>query len=170
MIALAPLVLLLVDPAAAQVPLESHVVSPVAFTAERMGGPFGLGVALGAPTGLTGKVWLGDTMGVQFTVGGNLGTFKDVGASVDWVFEFRPVNVEGNEYSLPFHIGPGIKTDMNFQLPGGFLLLGPRIVAGVTVLVPTLPIDFHMEVAPTFYLMEQVGWNMEGQIGCRYYY
>ncbi|MBN1337272.1 MAG: hypothetical protein JXB39_15035 [Deltaproteobacteria bacterium] len=168
--AILPLLLSLVDPADAQVPLQTHATLATSFTAERMGGPFGLGVALGAPTGLTGKIWMGDAMAVQFTVGGNLGDFKDVGASVDWVFEFRPINVEGNEYALPFHIGPGLKTDVNFQLPGGFLLLGPRLVAGVTVLVPTLPIDFHVEIAPTVYLIEQMGWDMEGQIGCRYYF
>jgi len=167
---LAPLALLLADPAAAQVPLEGHPVQTTTFTGERLGGPFGLGVALGAPTGVTGKIWLGDTMAVQFTAGANLGQFKDVGASVDWVLEFRPINVEGDEYALPIHVGPGIKTDVSFQLPGGFLLMGPRVVAGVTLLVPTLPIDFHVEIAPTVYFMEQVGWDMEGQIGFRYYY
>ena len=156
--------------AVAQVPLTGGFgVAPVPVR-ERLGGSFGLGAGLGAPTGISGKLWLGSNNALQFSAGGRWGAFKDLSASVDFIVHFRPINVEGDEFSLPLYAGAGVQTDVDFSLPGSQLLLGPRAVLGGTVLVPTLPVDVYLEVAPTLYLTQVVGWAMDGQIGARYYF
>lgn len=162
--------LLVPDGAMAQVPLESRVVQSTTQVRERLGGPLGVGVCLGAPTGLTAKYWIGSGSGVQVAFGGAIGQFKSVAATADYVLEFRPINVEGDDFALPVHVGAGAKANFDFNQNGGFILLGPRVVAGVTLLVPTLPVDLHVEVAPVVYLIEEPGWGFDGQMGVRYYF
>jgi hypothetical protein len=159
-----------VPPSRAQVPLSGGFGVAAPAPRERLGGAFGAGAALGTPTGLSGKLWLGDTNAVQFAVGGRWGEFQDLSATVDFVLHFRPINVEGDDFSLPIYAGGGLKTDANFADVGNSFLLGPRVVLGATVLVPTLPVDLYLEVAPTLYVATLWGWSMDGQVGARYYF
>jgi len=156
--------------ALAQVPLDTEAYQVSTTTAERLGGPMGLGACLGMPSGLSGKLWLGHEYAVQFSFGGDWGVFKDLAATADYLVHFRPINVEGDDFALPVHVGGGVKIDVNFAIPGGQLMLGPRVVLGGSVLVPTLPVDLFAEIAPTLYLYESLGWAVDGQIGARYYF
>jgi len=155
--------------AEAQVPIDGSFAS-ASVANERLGGDFGLGGCLGTPTGITGKLWLGTDNAVQFSFGGDWGQFRDISGTADFLVHFRPINVEGDDFSLPVYAGGGVKTDVNWSVPGGQLLIGPRIVLGGTVLVPTLPVDLFIEMAPTVYVYDTVGWVMDGQIGARYYF
>ena len=142
---------------------------------ERAGGPFGLGLAVGAPAGLTGKFWLGDWSALQFTSGANLGQVNSWTASADYVIAFRPFAVEDNAYAIPLHAGGGFNVDVLSigaagDGTGAKVLMGPRGVFGASLLVPNLPIDFHAEIAPTLYFVEYFGWSVDGQIGFRYYF
>jgi hypothetical protein len=161
--------LLPVESASAQVPLDGSFAASSA-SRERLGGDFGLGGCLGTPTGLSGKLWLGSDNAVQFSLGGDWGQFRDLAGTADFLVHFRPINVEGDDFALPLYAGGGVKMDVNWQVPGGQLLLGPRVVLGGTVLVPTLPVDLFLEVAPTVFVYDTVGWVMDGQIGARYYF
>jgi hypothetical protein len=171
MISSALLLALLVplESARAQVPIDGSF-SGATTTRERLGGDFGLGGCLGTPTGISGKLWLGTENAVQFSLGGDWGQFRDIAATADFLVHFRPINVEGDDFALPLYAGGGVKTDVNWSVPGGQLLLGPRIVLGGTVLVPTLPVDLFLEIAPTVYVYDTPGWAMDGQIGARYYF
>jgi hypothetical protein len=161
-------VLLPVESATAQVPLDGAYGATT--TRERLGGDFGLGGCLGTPTGLSGKLWLGSENAVQFSFGGDWGQFKDVAGTFDFLVHFRPINVEGDDFALPVYAGGGIKAEVDWSQPGGDLFMGPRVVLGGTVLVPTLPVDIFIEIAPTIYVYEFFGWAMDGQIGARYYF
>ena len=156
--------------AMAQVPLASSETASNT-SSERLGGPLGLGVALGSTTGLAGKFWLNDNAAVQFGFGGRLGVTKDLTMSADYVLQSRPINVEGDDYAIPVHVGAGVWSAANFAAgASGEYAFGPRLVAGFSVLVPDLPVDLHVEVAPTFLVVEKLGWSMNGQIGMRYYF
>ena len=157
------------ESARAQVPIDGSF-SGATTTRERLGGDFGLGGCLGTPTGISGKLWLGTDNAVQFSLGGDWGQFRDIAATADFLVHFRPINVEGDDFALPLYAGGGVKTDVNWSDPGGQLLLGPRVVLGGTVLVPTLPVDLFLEIAPTVYVYDTPGWSMDGQIGARYYF
>ena len=58
---------------------------------ERTGGPFGLGIAIGAPTGLTGAFSIGDWQSFQFGIGGDAGRYGDLSVTADYLFHFRPI-------------------------------------------------------------------------------
>ncbi len=136
---------------------------------ERQGGPFGIGMALGAPTGLTAKAWLGDWMGVQAAVGGDIGRLGDFAATADYLFHFRPFATGTTEYSVPIYAGIGVNLSSNSYEDPGSIFFGPRAVVGTSVLVRELPIELYVEAAPTLLLYQDVTWAVDGQIGVRYY-
>jgi hypothetical protein len=137
---------------------------------ERPGGPFGLGVALGSPTGIATSFWFNDWSSVQFSVGGNLGRYGDVGVTGDYLIHFRPFQTESAEYSVPLHIGAGMKLGSNIEELSGLVMLGPRLNVGATVIVKELPVDLFVDVVPTLFVYEELSWAFDGQIGLRYYF
>jgi len=136
---------------------------------ERRGGPFGMGMGIGAPTGFTSKVWLGDWMGLQFGVGGDLGRLGDFAATGDYLFHFRPFDTGTGEYSVPLYLGAGLTLSSNAYEDAGSIFVGPRAVVGAAVLVRELPVELYFETAPTLLLYQDVTWSVDGQIGVRYY-
>ncbi len=165
--------LLLVGLAQAQVPVQADSGAPRstdgAFSAERTGGAFGLGLAVGAPSGLTAKLGFSELHGVQFTAGGDLGIVGDYAVTGDYIVHLRPFPATDG-YAVPLHVGAGFNLSGNTAwLPGTFLM-GPRAVFGATVLVQTLPLELYVEAAPTFYVWEQLSWSFDGQIGTRWFF
>ncbi len=137
---------------------------------ERQGGPLGLGVAMGAPSGLSGKVWIGDWMATQFSVGGDMGWLGDLSVTGDYVFHIRPLNTNNPEYSVPLYGGLGVNLATNTVLLQDSIWVGIRAVFGATVLVKALPVDLYLETAPTFYVVDEPSWAVDGQMGVRYYF
>ena len=154
----------------AQTPVEGGAAGTHPVTDEREGGPFGLGMAIGAPSGLTGRLWFGDWSAAQFSAGGDLGAFNSAALTADYVVVFRPFEVTDSAYAIPLHIGGGINLDLASQSGVSTVLLGPRAVFGASLMVPELPIDFYAELAPTIYFIEYIGWSIDGQIGVRQYF
>ena len=161
---------LLAAPATAQTPIDSTLSRGGAVNAEHAGGPFGLGLAVGAPTGVAGKLWLGDWSAFQFSAGGDVGVFQDLAVTADYVLQFRPFDTGEPDVSVPLHIGAGVNLGGNFwENITGMWFVGPRAVLGMSVMMKDLPLDIFFEVAPTVYLIEKPGWSIDGQIGIRHY-
>jgi len=154
----------------AQSPVSSNMARSGAVDVEHAGGPLGLGIAVGAPTGIAGKLWIGDWSALAFSFGGALGQYNDIGATGDYLFQFRPFDVGDPEISVPVHMGAGVhiggNTDANIT---GRWLVGPRAVVGFSLMKRDMPFDLFMEIAPTLYVIDGAGWSMNGQIGIRHY-
>ncbi len=161
------LLLALTGSAAAQTPIEQPEQSFV--TSARQGGSLGVGLGIGAPTGVSGRLWFGDWSALQVVFGGNLGVNRSVVATTDYLLTLKNIPAPGGEYLLPIYVGAGLKVDLDMA-NNGALSLGPRLVLGGAVLLPDLPIDLFMEMTPTFYVMEVVGWSMDGRMGIHYYF
>jgi hypothetical protein len=160
--------MLLLSQAFAQVPVSTPTFGSTVST-ERQGGSFGLGLAVGAPAGVTGKLWMGEWAGLQFTAGGDLGRLGDLAATVDYVIHFRPIDTGTDEFSIPIYIGGGLSGSWNWtEMQKGYV--GPRLVTGFTLLVTAMPMDIYVEMAPTFYILEDLSWSIDGQLGARYYF
>jgi len=136
---------------------------------ERRGGPFGMGMGMGAPTGFTAKAWIGDWMGLQFAAGGDLGRLGDLAVTGDYLFHFRPFSSGDSEYSVPLYVGGGLSLSSNNYEQAGAIFVGPRAVLGASVLVHDLPFELFLESSPTLLLYQDVTWSVDGQIGVRYY-
>lgn len=127
----------------------------------------GVGIALGAPTGLTARMDFGDVSAMQISAGGAIGRAGSLAVATDWVLVFRPIEVPFEELAVPLYVGAGFKLDVD--VPQRQVLVGPRAVGGATVLIQDLPVALFVEVAPAFYFLENVSWSMDGQVGLRYY-
>jgi hypothetical protein len=136
---------------------------------EREGGSFGMGMGIGAPTGFTAKAWIGDWMGLQAGIGGDLGRLGDFSTTVDYLVHFRPFDTGSGDYSVPLHVGLGVNLSSNNFEAAGSIYAGPRAVVGASVLVRELPVELFFETAPTFVVYQDVTWVLDGQIGVRYY-
>lgn len=157
--------------AQAPVPADGTPRGPAGrkVTDERLGGAFGLGLAVGAPSGLTGKLCFSELHGVQFSAGGDLGLVGDYALTADYVVHLRPFSAEDG-YSVPLHVGAGFNLSGNTAWAPGTFLMGPRAVFGASVLVEDLPLEFFVESAPTFYVWETLSWSFDGQIGTRWFF
>jgi hypothetical protein len=168
------LLLALTLSANAQVPVSSTMDRTGSVNAEHMGGPFGIGLGLGAPSGVAAKLWISDWSAFQFSAGGDIGEFQDLVMVADYVLQFRPFDTGDPDVSVPLHIGGGLNVGGNTYsggevYDGGVWRIGPRAVIGVSVLLKSLPIDIYVETAPTIYIIEEPGWSIDGQIGIRHY-
>jgi len=156
--------------AIAQTPTTADMSRSGSVDVEHAGGPFGLGIAVGAPTGIAGKVWLDDWSALAFSFGGALGIYNDIAATGDFLLQSRPFDVGDPEISVPIHIGGGVHVGGNTAAGlVGRWLVGPRAVGGFSLMMRDMPFDLYMEVAPTLYVEDGAGWSMNGQIGIRHY-
>ena len=100
--------LLVLSTASAQVPIEVPA-GPVFTTQERQGGAFGLGVAVGAPTGIHGRFWLGQFSAVQFSFGGDNGKNRSISSSLDYIVRLYDFKQADGEYTIPVYVGGGAR-------------------------------------------------------------
>ncbi|MBC8454628.1 MAG: hypothetical protein H8D71_00275, partial [Deltaproteobacteria bacterium] len=126
-----PLLLALTLSAFGQTPVTDTMARNGAGNAEHAGGAFGIGMGVGAPTGIVGKMWLGDWSAVQFGAGGDVGVFQDLAVTADYVLQFRPFETGEPDVSVPLHIGVGLNVGGNFwENITGMWFIGPRAVLG----------------------------------------
>lgn len=141
---------------------------PDAPPPSRAGGAFGLGIAIGSPAGVSGRLALGGLAAAQFSVGAALGRPGTLGATADYTLIFQPFAPSIDDYSVPLYLGVGFKAEVDTLSERSFV--GPRVVCGATVIAAELPVELYLEVAPTFYFLESLSWAVDGQIGLRYYF
>jgi hypothetical protein len=129
----------------------------------------GLGVMVGAPTGLTGKYWLDDINAIDFAVG-DLGYYDNNGYSgvnvhVDYLWHHYGIfgDPASDAYNrLPLYVGVGGM----IESPG---VAGVRGVLGITYLFHA-PFDLFFEVAPTLVIAPNLGFGIDANLGGRVYF
>jgi hypothetical protein len=165
--------------------------------AARRGGapanPFGLGLMLGAPTGLTGKLYLGAPFALQMGVG-VVDDFSGDGWDDDALHihldaVWHPAILARNgDITMPFYLGVGARfaeSDHHFNYQGiwyddDHAVFGVRAPFGLLIDFNRVPLDVFFEVAVVVNLVyfeddgpfehdhDHVGIN--GGIGLRYYF
>ena len=115
------LLLGLAGSAAAQTPIEQPEQSFV--TSVRKGGSLGVGLGIGAPTGLSARLWFGDWSALQVGLGGNLGVNRSVVATADYLVTLKNISGPGGEYILPIYIGAGLKADVDMASSDGSIVV-----------------------------------------------
>src|SRR5262249_13623818 len=113
---------------------------------------FGLGVQLGEPTGLTGKLYLGDRHALDFLVGGGYygrGPYWDgVYAHVDYNFQLDNL-ASGGGVTIPFRVGIGgfLSTGYYpYYAPGpNDAVVGARVPIGLDFDLESAPVQFYAE-------------------------
>jgi hypothetical protein len=121
----------------------------------------GVGLAVGQPLGVTGKYWLSNAVAVDGFAGYHLNHNFDT--HIDYLWHFFP-NFNMPSGSLPLYAGVGGRV-----LLGDDSQFGVRVPLGVSYLFPTQPIECFAELAPVIQVIKEVGLDLDGQVGVRFY-
>jgi hypothetical protein len=148
------------------------------------GRKFGLGLALGDPTGLTGKWWISSTNAIDFGIGfTNYGWgrcydddgrrrcygYRDTSVNVDYLWQS---NLVRGAAQLDWHIGVGGRLyfwgDRYYENGLDFAVRAP---IGLDLMFnnPSF-IEVYFELAPALHLVDFIGLVIEGGIGIRFYF
>lgn len=141
-------------------------------------GSLGLGLIIGEPTGVSGKLYLQDDRAIDAALGF---TFVTGGLHAHADYLFHPwILEERDAFTLPAYVGGGVRflqhragrgADDDFRV-------GPRAVAGLLFDFKEIPLDVFVEVAGIVELrfgssdpdVNGFGLALNGGLGARYYF
>ena len=130
------------------------------------GGPFGLGIILGEPTGISGKYYLNETHAIDGAVAWSLSGDNDFHLHGDYLFHEYSL-IEPDKGKLPVYVGIGGRFLFRQSRDTEF---GVRIPVGLNYIFATIPIDLFGEIVPILDLFPDVEFDLEGAIGARFYF
>jgi hypothetical protein len=146
------------------------------------GKPFGLGLTLGDPTGISGKYWFSRVHTVDFALG--WGFFPYNGAALYGDYLYNALNIlphGGPGFDLLFYLGVGGKIgawnhhwdDANHHHYDEYGFgLGLRIPFGITMLFSKAPFDLFLELVPCIEFIgpDPVWFDFDFAFGGRFYF
>lgn len=124
-------------------------------------GDVGAGVVLGAPTGLTGKLWIDGTQAIDVGLGWN----SELTVYGDYLWHMWDVVPQPSKGKLPVYLGLGAQGRMYRDAEFGI-----RTVAGIAYWLPKHPIEIFAEIVPVFHITRNTGVGVDGAVGVRYYF
>ena len=111
-------------------------------------GDFGIGMGVGALTGVVGKLMVNDWSGIQFSAGGDLGQIGDFGLTADYVINTQPLNNPADGYTARLHFGLGFSLSTNTTSRLGLNIFGTRVLG--------LPVSMsQLTVCPLIFSLKQ---------------
>jgi len=136
---------------------------------------FGLGLALGSPSGLSAEYYLNQKNALQATLGLGFVGGNHLNVTVDYLFHH---NLMGQgAFKLDAYIGLGGFFYSWFDDDEGegnddkeAFGIGARVPLGLDMIFTKLPIDIYLEVAPGFALVGRTGFGVSGALGFRYFF
>jgi hypothetical protein len=123
-------------------------------------GNLGLGVEVGQPIGVTGKLWLSDMTAVDAALGYHFNHNFDTHA--DFLLHTNTLTSSMNG-TLPLYVGLGARV-----LAGDDTQFGIRIPFGISYFLTSHKIEFFAEIAPIVDL-SNFGADVDGTAGIRLY-
>ena len=137
----------------------------VGTVGEAMGGPVGLGIMVGEPTGLSAKVWTGRGTAMDMGTAWSFADEVALHVHADYLLH-KPGPPEINVGGLLFYAGLGGR----IKLEEDGNRVGVRIPLGVTYLFRRSHLDFFFEIVPVFDLAPETDLRGNGGFGIRYYF
>lgn len=129
----------------------------------RTGGDMGVGFVAGNSSGLSGKIWLGETNALDLTLGLNvLDNWLALNADYLW-HEFGLISVPQGK--LPVFYGMGVWAALANH--GG---IGVRGVVGIEYLFPNAPLDAFFEICPGISVLPRTHFGADVGLGMRYFF
>jgi hypothetical protein len=138
------------------------IVGPPTGTAQDRG--FGLGIILGDPTGLSGKLWTSGSNAVDFGLAWSFRKEGFIHVHADYLWHFG-IPTQGRE-RFTFQTGIG------GRLGGsrGSAVVGVRIPLVLAWWPRGVPLDVFVEVAPILDLAPATDFTVNGGIGARFFF
>jgi hypothetical protein len=138
--------------------------------------PFGLGLALGEPTGVTGKYWFNRKNTLQFAIG--WGYYPHGGGAVycDYLYNvFTLVRAKKVPFNLLLYMGIGGKIGVwghHHHYDHAGVGIGVRIPFGLSMVFVKGPFEVFLELVPglAFIHPDPFWFDFDGCIGGRFYF
>ena len=143
--------------------LITALLGPAA-AAER--GPFGLGIILGEPTGIGGKLFLTKRNAIDGAVAWSLKDDNDFHIHGDYLYHDYNLFVNDDmELVLHFGIGGRIKFHENKDDR-----IGIRFPVGLNYIFDEAPFDVFLEIVPIMDLAPDTDFDLNAALGSRFYF
>jgi len=124
----------------------------------------GLGVILGEPTGISGKLWTGKRTAIDGAVAWASGKNSALHLHVDYLFHnFDLFKVEKGKLPLYYGIGVRVKLANDTRI-------GVRIPVGINYIFASAPLDIFLEVVPLLDLAPNTEFGLNIGLGARYFF
>lgn len=125
---------------------------------------FGLGIILGEPTGVSGKLWTSGENAFDFAAAWSFQGDGNLLLQADYVWHiFRLIPVSSGK--LPFYVGVGAEF-----IIADDPVLGVRVPLGLDYLFADAPVDIFVEIVPILRLAPSTDFDLAGGIGARYWF
>lgn len=144
-----------------------------AYAADR-GGPLGLGVVIGEPTGVSAAYRLADSQSLQGLLAWKLTSPGGVLVAADYLFHFDDLLVI-QKVHIPLYVGAGLKVAFltgsdRFKDSDSTFGLGLRIPLGVRWEFKRLPVEAFLEFVPGMLILPGTIPDFGAGIGARWYF
>lgn len=120
-----------------------------------------LGIILGEPTGVSAKFWQSDRAAFAGAVAWSFGRNESVHLHADYLIH-NWMDVDEGSLALYYGLGARALFSNNSKF-------GARIPVGLQYILPSTRLGFFFEVAPTFDLMPETQFGVNGGIGIRFF-
>jgi hypothetical protein len=134
--------------------------------------PFGLGLILGEPTGVSAKLWLSPVNAFDFGLGWSTwgtGIDNNIGSSVhfhmDYLWHWFDAIHSSERFPLYAGIGGQINANSNDNSS-----VAVRGVFGIEWLPHNSPVDVFLELVPLLQVVPSSGFGVNAGLGARYYF
>jgi hypothetical protein len=135
------------------------IMPSLTFAAQ--GGPLGVGIILGDPTGLSAKYWLDKKNAIDAAIG-----FDRFSVHADYLFHFWNIIPQTGGGELGAYLGPGFV----FKDKKEDNVVGIRFALGAAYELNQYPVEIFAEIVPVFELAPDTDLNFDGGIGVRYFF
>lgn len=124
---------------------------------------FGLGIIIGAPTGLSAKLWTTEYSALDAALAWSFAGSGFLSLHSDLLFHRYLIDVDQGR--LPVYFGGGAKLVFASNLEFGL-----RIPLGMAYQFESAPVEAFFELVPVFKLIPETAIDMDAGIGVRYYF
>ncbi len=146
--------------------LVGMVVAAPAAKADHDTGPFGLGIIIGEPTGVSAKLFLSGSNAIDAAVAWSLSGNNNLQIQADYLYH-RYELIKVSKGQLPVFFGIGGRFALRDNADD---ILGIRIPVGIAYEFANHPFDLFGEIVPIFDITPDTDFDLEGAIGARYYF
>lgn len=148
-------------------------VAGAAGEARAEGGPFGAGIILGEPTGLSLKFFLDRRHAFDVAIDYSLYD-SALYVHADYLLHFSGWVVRGgSSHAFIPYVGIGGKIGVNGhdrKHDDRSGALGARVPLGIAWIPAGLPIDVFLEIAPGLFLLPETNPDLDAGLGLRYFF
>ncbi|MFA4839932.1 MAG: hypothetical protein WC703_10710 [Candidatus Neomarinimicrobiota bacterium] len=123
---------------------------------------FGLGVILGEPTGISGKMWMGQKTALDAALAWSSGNNDAVHVHVDYLWHNFSL-IKAPSGKLPFYYGIGGKITLADETR-----VGVRVPLGIDWILAGPPIDVFLEIVPALDIVPDTDFGIDAGLGVRY--